>query len=83
MHKHSNKFCHPAQDEERQRHAAPAAATAATTAVSQHTAAAEIHGRYMQIHTRTSYSSEQLNSKVTIYQVQVLCCESTHGAYQK
>ena len=45
-------------------------------------AAAEIYGRYIQIHTRSSYSSLQLNSIVTIYQVQVLCCESTHGAQQ-
>ena len=44
MHKHRNKFCHPAQDEQ-QRHAAPASATtAATTTVSQHT---ELQQKYM------------------------------------
>ena len=42
------------------------------------TAAAEIHGTCIQVHTRTSYSGVQFSSIVIICQAQVLYCEGTH-----
>ena len=54
----SNKFGHPAHHDGQQQQAAASAATA----VKQHTTeqqhqAAEVHGRYIRIYTRTSCSS--------------------------
>ena len=45
-------------------------------------AAKNVHGRYMQIHTRTSCSSVQYNLSLRYQrQVKVLCCETAHGVY--
>ena len=42
-------------------------------------AAAEMHDRYIQIHTRTPYSSvQQHNIKIHISGSGTLCCETTH-----
>ena len=73
---YSNNFYRPAHDEH-QKHVAAAEKTTARRAAAA-AAEAEIHSKYIQIHTRTSYSSVQLSSVVAIYQVQVLCCETTH-----
>ena len=61
---HSNKFGHPAHDDEQQQQAA-----ASSSIVATHRAAAEIYGRNIHMHARTSYSRVQLSSIVTIYQV--------------
>ena len=74
---YSNNFYRPAHDDEHQKHVAAAEKTTARRAAAA-AAEAEIHSKYIQIHTRTSYSSVQLSSIVTIYQLQVLCRESTH-----
>ena len=78
---HNNKCCHSAHNDEQQQHAAAAAAACSSScsniSIATHrAAAAEIHGRYIQLHTRTSYSNVQLSSIVIIYQVQVLSSQT-------
>ena len=77
---HINKLCHPAHDDEQQQHAAACSSNNSSTA--KHRAAAEILGRYMQMQIRKSYVVQQRATQwySYIYQVQVLCCESTHVA---
>ena len=50
--------------------------------IATHRAAAETHDRNIQTHTRIIRRTAAY-SLITIYQVQVPCSETTHGAYQK
>ena len=50
---HSNKICHPAHDDEQQQ--------LQQQEYSNTQSSSRTYGRYIQIHTRTSYSSVQYN----------------------
>ena len=75
------QLCHPAHDDEQQQQQQQYSNNSSTA--THRAVTAEIHGRCIQIHTRTSYSIVQLSSIVTIYQVQVLLVWNTHTVPNK
>ena len=85
---HNNKCCHSAHNDEQQQHAAAAAAACSSScsniSIATHrAAAAEIHGRYIETHTRTSYSSAHLSSRYNLSGPGNPLRNHPHGAQQK
>ena len=71
---HSNSFCNPAHNGEHQQQAA---AAGAATAVWQHTTQQRVGiSEYILVRPAAPYSIT-----IIIYQVEVLCCETTYGVY--